>query len=388
MTTTPCYSQQLNKVGKISVQSSDYDIILTGYGVVRNDIEKLVKFQFLNVILDESQYIKNPDSQTYKAVIKLNSEQRIVLTGTPVENSLSDLWSQMNFINPGLLGSKKFFKETIQIPIEKDNNEEKAEKLKQMISPFMLRRTKHEVEKDLPELSEQVIYCRMSEQQAKIYESEKSKVRNQLLNSFANPKERSKNAIRVIQALTKLRQIANHPALTEDEYEDDSGKFSEIIRAVENITSENHKVIIFSSFVKHLNLFGEAFKKRKIKYSVLTGKTTKREKEIEDFQTVDDVKVFLISLKAGGTGLNLTAAEYVFISDPWWNPAAEKQAISRAHRIGQNKKVFVYKYISRRTVEEKILSLQKRKQKLADEIITGENFLKDLNEDKIKDLFE
>lgn len=364
-----------------------YDVIITGYGVVRNDIEELEKKDFLYVILDESQYIKNPDSQTYKAVLRLNSEQRLVLTGTPVENALSDLWAQMNFINPGLLGNRKFFRENLQQPIEKERSEEHAAKLKTLTVPFILRRTKQQVEKDLLPLSEQIIYCRMSEEQRKIYEAEKSKIRNELLESYEN-QNRKHNAVRVIQALSKLRQIANHPVLTDTEYDEDSGKFSEILRAVESITQENHKVLIFSSFVKHLNLFEEVFRKRGMRYSILTGATKKRETVIETFQNDPENRIFLISLKAGGTGLNLTAADYVFISDPWWNPAAERQAVNRAHRIGQDKKVFVYKYISRHTVEEKILKLQENKQRLSDEIITDENILKFTDEAEIKQLFE
>ncbi|MEA2042021.1 MAG: DEAD/DEAH box helicase [Bacteroidota bacterium] len=376
-------SKRFKRLKKIQ----NYDVILTGYGIVRNDIEELSTIRFLNVILDESQFIKNPDSQIHKAVMQLNSDNRLILTGTPVENSLSDLWSQMNFINPGLLGNRKWFEEVFQYPVEKLQSEEHILKLKQKISPFILRRTKHQVAKDLPPISEQVIYCKMSDEQAKIYETENSKVRNELLESMNDPKLRRKNAIRIIQALTKLRQIANHPVLTDKTYEDLSGKFSEILRATESISSEGHKIIIFSSFVKHLNLFAEAFDNMKLKYSLLTGKTTNREKVITDFQNKEEIKVFLISLKAGGTGLNLTAADYVFISDPWWNPATEKQAVNRAHRIGQDKKVFVYKYISKKTVEEKILDLQKHKQQLADETITGDNLLKGLDEEKIIELF-
>ncbi len=366
---------------------ANYDIIITGYSIVRNDIEELEKQDFLYVILDESQYIKNPASQTYKSVLRLQSEHRLVLTGTPIENSLSDLWAQMNFINPGLLGNRKFFKENFQIPIEKNNSDDNAQRLKLLTSPFILRRTKQQVAKDLPALSEQIIYCEMSEEQQKIYDTEKSKIRNELLEAYEKQKQQH-NAVRVIQALSKLRQIANHPILTDTEYKEDSGKFIEILRAVENVIEEGHKVLIFSSFVKHLNLFKQQFNEKNLKFSMLTGATPNRETVINEFQNNSDNRIFLISLKAGGTGLNLTAADYVFIIDPWWNPAAEKQAINRAHRIGQDKKVFVYKYISSGTVEEKILKLQKRKQKLSDEIISNEAVLNFTNPDEIKRLFE
>ncbi len=366
---------------------SKYDVILTGYGIVRNDIEKLTGRKFLYIILDESQYIKNPSSQIYKAVIKLKSEYKLALTGTPIENSLSDFWSQMNFINPGILGNYTFFKKHFQNPIEKKHNEEIAHKLKHITSPFILRRTKQQVAKDLPPINEQVVYCEMSDEQRAIYEIEKTKIRNELINANFN-RGANLNPVKVIQALSKLRQIANHPALIDENYDADSGKFMEIIHAIENIIEEGHKLLLFSSFVKHLNLFKKYFDEKNISYSLLTGSTVDRETEISKFQNDTNNKVFLISLKAGGTGLNLTAADYVFLADPWWNPAAEQQAINRAHRIGQDKKVFVYKYISNNTVEEKILKLQSKKQKLSEEFITNENILKFTNDIEIKSLFE
>lgn len=372
--------EKLNKLNK-------YDIILTGYGVARNDINTLALHDFLYVILDESQFIKNPDSKIYKALLGLKSDYRMVLTGTPIENSLSDLWAQMNFINEGMLGNFNFFKQNFINPIEKNNEQETKDRLKQLISPFILRRTKDQVAKDLPSLTEQVMLSDMSDSQKEIYESEKSKTRNYILENLNNP-ERKNTSLIIIQALTKLRQIANHPAMVIENYTGDSGKFDDIIRDIENITTENHKVLIFSSFVKHLNIFEEYFKQNNIEYSILTGQTSNREKVISEFQENKKNKIFLISIKAGGTGLNLTEADYVFILDPWWNPAVEKQAVSRAHRIGQDKKVMVYRYISRNTIEEKIRKLQSQKIELSDTFIESDNFFKDFSDGQILNLFD
>ncbi len=366
---------------------SNYDIILTGYGTVRNDIDLLKKYEFLYVILDESQFIKNPDSKIYKAVMQLESENRLVLTGTPVENSLTDLWAQMNFINPGILGSRRFFKQHYLAHIDKDIDNERAEQLSDIIKPFFLRRTKDEVAKDLPELSEQIIYCSMTPEQQEIYESEKSKIRNFIL----NPEQKNiknQKSILIIQALTKLRQLANHPKLTEPDYEGDAGKFQEITRSAESILAENHKVLIFSSFVKHLNLLAEYFDKQHYKYAVLTGQTTDRAGAVQKFQEEEDIKLFLISIKSGGTGLNLTQADYVFILDPWWNPATEAQAVNRAHRIGQDKNVMVYRFITKNTVEEKIRLLQAQKIKLSDKFIQSNNPLKELSDNELTELFD
>ena len=361
------------------------DVVLTTYGVVRNDYEILKEFPFNYLILDESQAIKNATSKAYKAVIKLKAEHRLAITGTPVENSLTDLWSQMNFINPGLLGNLTYFKNEFVTPIEKNSNEEIGDKLQALIHPFILRRTKDQVAKELPPKTEQVHYCHMAEEQKKIYEKEKSAVRNAILKSIeGNGKE--KIGFMVLQALTKLRQLANHPALIG--FEEDSGKFEEVIRVLGNIITEKHKVLIFSTFTKHLALYENYLNKNKFKYSLLTGKTQNRQKVIDEFQNDANNHVFLISLKAGGVGLNLTAADYVFILDPWWNPAAENQAINRAHRIGQDKKVFVYRFITTDSIEEKIARLQEKKSELADLFINSNNPFKALSAEKINELFD
>jgi len=371
---------------------SNYDLVLTSYGIIRNDIEILRDYDFHFLFLDESQVIKNPLSKTYKAVIEITANNKLILTGTPIENTLTDLWAQMNFINPGLLGTLNFFKEEFVDPIEKFQDailkEEKQEKLQKIIRPFFLRRTKEEVASDLPDLTETVHYCTMSKEQRLIYEEEKSKIRNVLMDSFGKKKSVSEKNMLIIQALTKLRQLANHTKLIDKKDDNPSGKFDEVIRMLESLLAENHKVLIFSSFVKHLNLFEDYFNKNNWKYSILTGRTIKREKVINEFQSDSENKLFLISLKAGGSGLNLTAADYVFILDPWWNPASERQAIARAHRIGQHKKVMAYRFITEGSIEEKILKFQEKKQELADVFINNNNTFAKLSKNDILNLFD
>ena len=365
----------------------NYHIVLTTYGVVRNEFNLLKAYPFFYIILDESQTIKNPESKIFQAVTELNSKFRLVLTGTPIENSLTDLWSQIEFINPGLLGDLQFFRQYFAYPIEKENDEKKQEKLKRLIQPFILRRTKQEVAPDLPALTEQVLFCTMSENQKAFYEEEKSKVRNEILSSFDQDGV-EKSSIMILNALTRMRQIANHPVMVDKSYLADSGKFEEITSSLENMFFEDHKVLIFSSFVKHLELFQDFFETKGWQYSKLTGETRNREEVVNDFQTKPENKFFLISLKAGGVGLNLTAAEYVFIIDPWWNPAAEMQAINRAHRIGQINKVFVYRFISAESIEEKIIKLQEKKSELAEIFINNNNPFKSLSKEDIMELFD
>ncbi len=367
--------------------SEYYDVILTTYGTVRNDIGLLKHTNFFYIILDESQYIKNPTSKTYKAVTQLNAQNRLVLTGTPIENSLMDLWSQMNFLNPGLLGNLAFFKRTFHTPIEKHGNLEQQEKLQLMIRPFILRRKKNEVAKDLPPLMEQVQFCEMTKEQHKKYEHEKSLIRNAILESIEN-EGMEKSSFVILQGLTKLRQLANHPLLVDEETTIESGKFQEIFRALESLMAENHKVLIFSSFVKHLELLQKRIEQENWKYSKLTGQSVKREKIIKEFQEEKENRIFLISLKAGGVGLNLTKADYVFIIDPWWNPAAENQAINRAHRIGQDKHVFVYRFITENSIEEKIQQLKERKSSLADKFIHSNNPFQKITKEEIVEMFE
>ena len=345
-----------------------YDLIIAGYGTLRNDAEILSKKQFNYIILDESQTIKNPSSKTYQSLMQLTCHHRLTLTGTPVENSLTDLWSQINFLNPGLLGSIESFKKRYVFPIEKNNDFERSQKLLEQINPFILRRTKEQVLDDLPELTEQIVYCEMSEKQKELYEREKSKVRNSILD-IMEKNVFEKSSVMVLQALTQLRQIACSPLLTSDEdFFEESGKTTEILSYVQNIVSQGHKVLIFSSFVKHLTLVAENLKAQDIDFVLLTGATQNREDVVKKFNE-SNIPVFLISMKAGGTGLNLTTADYVFIIDPWWNPAVEAQAIARAHRMGQKNSVMVYRFISKDTIEEKIQHHKQKKTDLAETFI-------------------
>ena len=389
-----------------------YDIVLTTYGTVRNDAELLKNLPFCFVVLDESQLIKNPKSQVSEAVNMLNAEHRLVLTGTPIENSLDDLWSQLSFVNPGMLGSLSFFRKVFVQPIEGAGDQLKKAELNEMIKPFILRRTKDQVEPDLPELTEKIHYCEMGEEQRSLYETKKSEMRNHLLEVMASG-DRSRLKINVLQSLLQLRLLANHPklvkqvgtlsgtqadallgnqadAIPENQANATSGKFEEVIRMTENLMAEGHKVLIFSQFVKHLHLFRDYFEHNGLSHAWLTGqqKAGDREKTITDFQNDPDKLLFLVSLKAGGVGLNLTAADYVFILDPWWNPAVEKQAVSRAHRIGQHRHVFSYKFITTNSVEEKILSLQQAKAHLAGDFISSNNPFKGYSDEEILEIFE
>jgi superfamily II DNA or RNA helicase len=359
-------------------QFTGYDIIISSYHTVRQDIEFFTSMSFFYIVLDESQYIKNPSSNIYRAITRLKSKHRLALTGTPVENSLTDLWTQLSFVNPGLLGSLTFFKREFAKPIEKNYEEDKEKRLRKIIQPFIMRRTKEMVVKELPDVIEQIVFCDMSDEQAAIYEKEKSAVRNSILENI-EAVGIEKSAIMVLQGLMRLRQIANHPILTDEAYNGVSGKFETITHNIENVIAEGHKILIFSSFVKHLDLFPWWLKSNGIGFTMLTGSTTDREKVINNFRNDERIKVFLISLKAGGVGLNLTEADYVFILDPWWNPASEIQALSRAHRIGQEKRVFVYRYISGNTIEEKIQRLQEKKSKLAETFIETNNPLGELD---------
>jgi superfamily II DNA or RNA helicase len=365
---------------------SNYDVVVTTYGISRIDIEMFKSFFFDYVILDESQNIKNPSSKSYQAVKQLKSRFKLILSGTPVENSVNDLWTQMSFINPGLLGSQQFFMNEFVTPIEKKKDEEKARKLQAIIKPFVLRRTKEQVATELPPKTEHLFYCQMSDEQASVYEKVKSEYRNELLKSLEDGTF-AQAQMQVLQGLIKLRQIANHPIMIDEDYEGDSGKFENVVHTLSNVLDGGHKVLIFSQFVKQLQIYRRYFDEEKIAYTYLDGSTQKRGEIVKRFQEDEKTKVFLISIKAGGVGLNLTEADYVFILDPWWNPAVEQQAIDRTHRIGQTKNVFIYKFITKDSVEEKILALQQRKLSVARALITTEeSFIKTLTPEDIRDI--
>jgi SNF2 family DNA or RNA helicase len=361
-----------------------YDLVLTSYGITRLDVELLQHFYFNYIILDESQVIKNPSSNIAKAVRELKSRQKLVLTGTPLENTTLDLWSQVTFINPGLLGPQTYFRNEFQNPIEKKGDETKSKKLNAIIKPFILRRHKSQVATELPEKVENIQYSTMTAEQERRYEEVKSFYRGKILDLI--DKEGIGNSrFMILEGLTKLRQLANHPKMVEQSYSGDSGKLEDITHMLENALAEGHKVLVFSQFVKHLSIVKQFLKNNRIDFSYLDGSSVDRKEQVERFNRDPDLRVFLISIKAGGLGLNLTEADYVFILDPWWNPAVEAQAVDRAHRIGQKKKVFTYKFITRNTVEEKILTLQQKKLKLSMELITTEeSFMKQLTREDIE----
>lgn len=361
-----------------------FDVVLTTYQTALRDIKILSQIEWSYVVLDESQMIKNKESKIFQAVNTLNTKNKVSLSGTPIENSLSDLWSQMQFINPGMLGSFSFFKENYLLPIERQADEAALDHLKSLVQPFILRRRKEEVAKELPPLTEQIEYVYMAKEQTQIYESEKSAVRNQLLNmDEKDPSFR----FQVFKSLMLLRQIANHPVLADNDFVGESGKFNDVLDKLSTIIKSGHKALIFSSFTSHLALFQKYFENHKISYAQLTGSSTQnqRKENVAKFQTKEDCKIFLISIKAGGTGLNLTEAAYVFILDPWWNPFVEDQAIARAHRIGQDKPVSVIKFISKDSIEEKIIRMQARKKILSAEIIEKPEQLH-LTKSDLKDL--
>jgi hypothetical protein len=363
-----------------------YDIVITTYGITRVDVNEIQDFYFNYIILDESQNIKNPSSKSFKSVRLLKSRHKLVLSGTPVENSVGDLWTQLTFLNPGLLGTQAFFNEEYVQAIEKRKDEDKAKKLQAIIKPFVLRRTKEQVAEELPAKTEQIFYCDMSEDQAAYYEKTKSAYRNDLLSSMDDGTY-AKKQVQLLQGLTALRQLANHPRMIDESYLSDSGKFENVIHTLDNVLKGGHKVLIFSQFVKHLQIFRQHLDTEEIPFAYLDGATKNRGEIVAGFQENKELKVFLISIKAGGVGLNLTQADYVFILDPWWNPAVEQQAIDRSHRIGQEKKVFIYKFIAKDTVEEKILALQNRKKRLASTLITTEeSFFKSLSKEDIREI--
>ncbi len=350
---------------------STYDVILTTYGTVVSDIQYLKTLSFNYVILDESQAIKNPSSQRYQAVCQLRQRNRLILTGTPVENNTFDLYAQLSFACPGLLGSKQQFRDLYAIPIDKFKNDKRARELHQKINPFLLRRTKEEVVAELPEKTEIVLYCPMGEEQKKIYKEEEQKIREYI---NAQPEDGlMKSSMYVLKGLTRLRQICNAPALLNEEvlhHENPSVKLDTLIKELIR-RSPYHKILVFSQFTSMLDLVRERLVQEHISFEYLSGQTKDRATKVRAFQEEERVRVFLISLKAGGTGLNLTHADYIYLIDPWWNPAVEQQAIDRSYRIGQQKKVIAVRLICPDTIEEKIIKLQASKKSLADGLIKG-----------------
>ena len=350
-------------------QIEENDLVLITYGTLRRDAVALAGVDFDYVILDEAQAIKNANTAGAKAARVLRGQHRIALSGTPVENSLDDLWSLFEFLNPGLLSGATAFGRSFT----GGEDGEELQLLARALRPFILRRTKDQVASDLPPKTEQTIFCELERRQRALYNELRDHYRRTLLGGAA-PWQTAK--LQVLEALLRLRQAACHPALVDPERNGDASAKLELLlpRLIETI-EEGHKALVFSQFTSFLALLREQLRERGITYEYLDGRTKDREARVQRFQSDESCRLFLISLKAGGVGLNLTAADYVFILDPWWNPAAEAQAVDRAHRIGQNRSVFAYRLIARDTVEERVLDLQRRKRELADAIITADSSL-------------
>jgi non-specific serine/threonine protein kinase len=367
-----------------------HNIVITTYGTLRSDIQVLLKMNFDYVILDESQAIKNPASKVTKAAGLLNAKNRLCMSGTPLQNNTFDIFAQMNFLNPGLLGNMEFFRNEFATPIDKFGEQEQKEHLRKLLFPFILRRTKEQVAKDLPDKTETILFCEMETEQRKVYEAYRNSYREKILGTI-DQQGIGKSQLTILQGLMKLRQICDSPAiLNEDEkYPNHSIKLDELAREIEENIG-NHKALIFSQFLGMLALIKKKLIEDGIPFEYFDGSTSApdREKAIQNFQNNDECRVFLISLKAGGVGLNLTAADYVYIVDPWWNPAVEQQAIDRTHRIGQTKNIFAYRMICVDTIEDKILELQERKRKLASELIADDaSFVKALSKSDVEYLF-
>ncbi len=358
-------------------QFGKYDLIFTTYGTMRSDIVELAKFEFDYVILDEAQAIKNADSQAAKAARILKGRNRLAMSGTPIENHLGELWSLFEFINPGMLGSASVFKRLATAATGSDPAA--RESLARSLRPFILRRTKKQVVKDLPEKTEQFLHCDLEPAQRAYYDQIRDHYRQALLRNEAAAVSGGKLAgskIEVLEALLRLRQAACHPGLIDAaRATESSAKLDVLMPHLEEVIDEGHKVLVFSQFTSFLAIVKKRLDEAGIKYEYLDGSTRDRQARVDNFQSDPSIPVFLISLKAGGLGLNLTAAEYVYLLDPWWNPAVEAQAIDRSHRIGQTQHVFAYRLIATDTVEQKIVELQAHKRELADAILGGDSRL-------------
>ncbi|HKV41480.1 MAG TPA: DEAD/DEAH box helicase, partial [Blastocatellia bacterium] len=358
---------------KTSDHFENHDVVITTYGTLRRDVLQFRDLSFDYVILDEAQAIKNAQTDTAKAVRLLKGDHRLALSGTPIENHLGELWSLFEFLNPGMLGAASVFKQ-VQVS-GKNLPEDTRPLLARALRPFILRRTKDQVAKDLPEKLEQTIYCEMEAVQRKLYDELRDHYRAVLLGKIARD-GLAKSKIQVLEALLRLRQAACHPGLIDKaRTAEPSAKLDVLIPRLMELLDEGHKVLVFSQFTSLLTIVRQRLDTEKLQYEYLDGKTVNRAACVDRFQHDPDCKLFLISLKAGGLGLNLTAAEYVFLLDPWWNPAVEAQAVDRAHRIGQTRRVFACRLITRGTVEEKVLELQNTKRDLADAIINANNSL-------------
>lgn len=369
-----------------------HDVVITSYALARLDAEQLERHSFRTLVLDEAQNAKNPSSQIAKVVRNLRAEHRLALTGTPVENSLRDLWSIFAFVEPGLLGSETSFRRRFEVPIA-EGDERAAEILRSRLEPFVLRRTKEDVARELPDRTEQVIECDLSPLQRRLYRGIAEAARRDVLAQLDGEHGMEGATVHVLAALTRLRQVCAHPGLIVSEYIDEpeaSGKFDAFVETVEEVLSGGHKVLVFSAFASMLKIMRSAMQKREIAYGYLDGATKDRDRqaEVERFMSAGGPPVFLCSLKAGGVGLTLTAADYVVLYDPWWNPAVERQAIDRTHRIGQTRPVTAYRMVTAGSVEEKIRALAERKSALSRSVIKADSAIaKSLTKDDLEFLF-
>ena len=370
----------------------NYDLVITSYDLLKRDIDvyKERKYQFRFAITDEAQYLKNSNTQNAKAVKEIMADTKYALTGTPIENSLAELWSIFDFIMPGYLFSYKKFKTEYETPIVRENDARAMKKLKMLIEPFVLRRTKKQVLTELPEKTITVLNNQMKDEQEKIYLTYLAQAKQEVAETIQmNGIERSH--IQVLAALTRLRQICCHPSLFIKDYKDGSSKLDQCMEIINDAVESGHKILLFSGYTSMFDLIEKEFEKNNIKYFKLTGatKVDERIKMVDEFNENKDIKVFLISLKAGGTGLNLTGADMVIHYDPWWNASAENQATDRAYRIGQKNNVQVYKLITKNSIEEKIYELQQKKSQLIDNMLdTKTSFISKLSKEDIMKLFE
>ena len=374
----------------IKNQTSNVDVWITSYDLLKRDIELYQDIIFANEIIDEAQYIKNQTTHAAKSVRLVNSSFRMALTGTPMENRLSELWSIFDYLMPGFLYGYTRFRSEIETPIVSDKDEDAMTRLRAMIHPFILRRLKKDVLKELPEKQEEIVTVALSGEQKKLYQAHSQRLKMFLEDQ--NDEDFAQNKLQILAELTKLRQLCCGPELLLENYKGENAKLEACIELITQAIAGGHKILLFSQFTSMLDLIGEELKKAKIDYYRIDGSVKKeaRSEMVEQFQNPQNqVSVFCISLKAGGTGLNLTAADIVIHYDPWWNKAAQNQATDRAHRIGQKHAINVYQLIAEETIEQKICELQQVKEDLAEEVLFGEGISStQFNKDEIMDLLE
>ncbi len=377
---------------KRQIQEIDqYDLVITSYDLLKRDIELYLEkdYSFRYIIADEAQYLKNSNTQNAKSIKRIKADTRYALTGTPIENSLAELWSIFDFIMPGYLFTYKKFKALYETPIVKEESQEAMQKLKMLIEPFILRRNKKEVLTELPDKTITVLNNEMGEEQRRIYLSYLAQAKQEIAEEIElNGYEKSQ--IQILAALTRLRQICCHPSLFIEGYQEGSSKLEQCIEVMQDAVNSGHKILLFSGYTSMFDMMEKELKQRGIQYFKLTGSTKvdQRIELVDEFNENPEIKVFLISLKAGGTGLNLTGADVVIHYDPWWNLSTENQATDRAYRIGQKNNVQVYKLITKNSIEEKIYDLQQKKAKLVDNMLsTKTSFVNKLSKEEIMNLF-